>query len=196
MSVRLVIAVSLTILLGVAVWPSQMAPAARAESTLSAAAHGAAESEPVGRFIHRLTTRTENTLRRLSHLFGVAGLAWASLAASALVFSVVAVVSSVADRRMFALRRNGPGAISRYLANGTRTFFRILRDRGTPNSARALLLGALVYWLVPRDLVPDTTIVPGFVDDLLIAVGGAKAFIYLCPDTLVARHAAAVETRA
>lgn len=159
-----------------------------------------AESSPgdgfLDRGLHRLTTRAEHTTARLRDLLGTAGLIWASLLGSACVFLLVAVVSSVADFRMLALCRKGPGALARYLGHGTLTFLRILGDRRTPNSARLVLAGALLYWLIPQDLIPDDSMVPGFIDDLVIAVSAAKGFIYLCPDSLVARHAVAVEAHA
>jgi hypothetical protein len=148
------------------------------------------------RWLHRLETRAGKSFSRVSNLLGAAGMAWFWILVSVVVFLLVTAVSSVVDFRMLDLRHKGPGALPRYLGNGTLTFFRILRDRRTPNIARGVLLFALVYWLVPLDLIPDNSVVPGFVDDLLIAVSAAKGFIYLCPDSLVARHAAAVEARA
>ena len=55
---------------------------------------------------------------------------------------------------------------------------------------------ALVYWLLPFDFVPDDSLLPGFVDDMIIAVSAAKGFMYLCPDSLVEQHASAVQTKA
>ena len=152
--------------------------------------------DPLSRLAHRLAKRAENTTLRLGDVFRNAGVVWVSLLASAVVFFLVAAVSSAADFRMLALRHQGLRAISRYIGHGTLTFFRILRDRHTPNIARLILVGALVYWLFPPDLIPDDSWVPGFVDDVLVAVLAAKAFVYLCPDQLVARHAAAVEAHA
>jgi len=54
---------------------------------------------------------------------------------------------------------------------------------------------ALVYWLVPFDLIPDDSVVPGFIDDVIIAASAAKGFMYLCPDSLIARHASGIEAR-
>ena len=71
----------------------------------------------------------------------------------------------------------------------------MVADRRTPLFPRTLLILALLYWVLPFDLIPDTTLVPGWLDDLAIAVIAAKLFVYLCPDALVASHAAAVESR-
>jgi len=108
---------------------------------------------------------------------------------------VVATLSSIADVRLLSLRHQPAGTVGRYVGNGVRTFIRVLRDRQTPIGPRLLLVGALLYWLVPLDLIPDQSMVPGFVDDLVIAVTAAKGFIYFCPDALIAHHAAAVEAR-
>jgi hypothetical protein len=121
---------------------------------------------------------------------------WLWIGMSIAGFLTVTAFSSVVDRRMWDLRRQGPGVLGRYLGHGIRTFFRILRDRRTPYLARAVLAAALLYWLLPSDLIADTSFWPGSLDDFLVAVLAAKAFMYLCPDALVATHAAAVTGRA
>ena len=151
---------------------------------------------PWGREVHHVSTRADRAMRRFLSLVSDVGMLWLWLALSAIAFLVVAAVASVVDMRMWQLRRESPGAASRYFGRGIRTFFRILRDRHTPSGARALLALALVYWLVPFDLVPDSSVLPGFADDLVVAVSAAKGFMYLCPDSLVAWHAAAVESHA
>jgi uncharacterized membrane protein YkvA (DUF1232 family) len=157
---------------------------------------GAVRSKgPLSRPLHKIARHAEKAVARLVNAFTAAGGLWLSLLVSGLVFLLVVAVSSAVDVRMLAPRRVRPWALLGYVGRGTLTFLRILRDRRTPRIARVLLLVALVYWLIPRDLIPDNTVVPGFVDDLLIAVVAAKAFIHLCPDSLVARHARVVETR-
>ncbi len=146
--------------------------------------------------IHRLLTRTERELIHLGAFLQEIGALWLWFALSVAAFFTVTSFSSVVDRRMWSLRRQGPGVLGRYLGHGLRTFFRILRDRRTPYLARAVLAGALLYWLLPTDLIDDSSLWPGFVDDVLIAVLAAKGFMYLCPDALIAKHAAAVTGRA
>ena len=51
-------------------------------------------------------------------------------------------------------------------------------DRNTPNHVRVILLGALAYFVMPIDVVPDAIAVLGFTDDATvlapaIAVAGA-----------------------
>jgi uncharacterized membrane protein YkvA (DUF1232 family) len=145
---------------------------------------------------HRLTTRALHTFDRLLLLAGAVGAFWAWAALSIAAFLTVAAFASVADTRMLALRDEPPGAIARYLGYGIRTFFLILLDRRTPYAARIFLTAALVYWLVPSDVIPDKSAVPGFIDDFAVTVLAARGFVYLCPASLVAAHAQAVEARA
>jgi uncharacterized membrane protein YkvA (DUF1232 family) len=73
-------------------------------------------------------------------------------------------------------------------------FFRLVVDRRTPYLARFLLAAGLLYWLIPTDLIPDSPWLPGFIDDLVIAILVAKVFVYLCPDVVLARHAHVVDS--
>jgi len=148
------------------------------------------DAPSLDRRLHRLFNRAERSAGRLGSLIGLTGLVWLGIVVSVSAFLLVTAISSVVDIRMLNL---SPRTLPRYLANGARTFFRLVKDRRTPNLARSVLAAALVYWLVPIDLIPDESVIPGFVDDLVIAVSAAKGFIYLCPDALIATHAAAVE---
>ena len=143
--------------------------------------------------VHKALTHAERSLYRLVGMAGQVGRLWGWLLVSAGAFLLLSAFSSVADLRMLELRREGPGVLSRYVGYGMRTFFRILGDRHTPNLARLVLGCALIYWLLPADLIADDSLLPGFLDDLVVLVIAAKAFMYLCPDSLVARHVAAVE---
>lgn len=138
----------------------------------------------------------EHTVDHMLFLLGDVGLFWLWTAVSVAVFLLIAAFSSVADMRMLRLASRERGALSRYLGYGVRTFFAVLVDRHTPYTARLLLALALVYWLVPFDLIADQSVLPGFLDDVVITVAAAKAFVYLCPATLIATHAAEVEWRA
>jgi hypothetical protein len=157
---------------------------------------GASSAAPdVDRTIHRVSTRVERGATRLLALLRTVGVLWFWVCVSVAMFFATAAVSSVIDIRMLQLRHESPGAVSRYFGHGIRTFFGLLGDRRTPCLARSLLGAALVYWLVPFDLVPDDAVMPGFVDDVIITVCAAKGFLYLCPDALIAAHAVKVGRR-
>lgn len=145
---------------------------------------------------HRLTVRLEHSVDRLILLAGDVGAFWLWVVVSLAAFLTVAAFASAVDTRMLALHHESPGAVARYLGYGMRTFFLIVLDRGTPYAARIFLGLGLLYWLVPSDLIADGSIVPGFLDDLVVTVVAAKGFVYFCPASLVAKHAYAVEARA
>ena len=145
--------------------------------------------------LHRAITRFDRSARRFLWFLGDVGFLWVGILASIAGFFVTAAFASAIDRRMFSTYDNGSSR-SRDLGYGVRTFFRVLRDRRTPYMAHSFLLVALLYWLAPTDLIPDTSWAPGLIDDVLVTVIAAKVFIYLCPDWLVARHAAAVNASA
>lgn len=193
---RLVAGCVLAVALGVLSFQPYAVPAAAAAPPIKGSAVTATSLAPgFGGFLHRLITRTERTSdRAVSFLaqMGALGL-WVTVSLAA--FLLVTAFSSVADLRMWDVRQQGVGALVHYIGHGMWTFFRILVDRHTPYSARSVFVAALVYWLVPLDLIDDSSL-PGFVDDLFIAVVAAKGFMYFCPDTLVAAHAAAVEGQA
>jgi uncharacterized membrane protein YkvA (DUF1232 family) len=148
----------------------------------------------LGGSVHRRVTRISNSVERLAGFFGQLGIIWLWALLSAGVFLLVTALSSVADVRMLDFRHQGVRALAHYVARGIRIFFRIVRDRHTPNLARCVLVLALLYWLLPFDLIPDTSSLPGFRDDLVIAVVGAKAFMWFCPDALIATHAHAIDS--
>lgn len=53
--------------------------------------------------------------------------------------------------------------------------FYAARDPKTPSHAKALLFGALAYFIVPTDMVPDFIAGLGFTDDAAVLIGAYKA---------------------
>lgn len=148
--------------------------------------------QPAGRYLKRLQARAERSLGRFGTSLAAAALLWLWLMGATAVFLVSSAVASVVDVRMLDLRPERLRHLRHDLAVGVRLFFRVLRDRRTPLVARLPLLLALGYWLVPFDLIVDSPVFPGFLDDLLFAIAGAKAFLYLCPDAVVLQNAQAI----
>jgi uncharacterized membrane protein YkvA (DUF1232 family) len=154
----------------------------------------AAEAPSADRYARRLTTRAEHSLERFAAALTQSGGLWLSLLASTAVFLLFVAVVSVVDVRMVDLRRYRLRKFWDDLQHGVTLFFRIVFDRRTPNLARGLLVIGLLYWLAPVDLIPDSPLFPGFMDDLVVAAASSKAFVYFCPDAVVARHAHTVST--
>jgi uncharacterized membrane protein YkvA (DUF1232 family) len=47
-------------------------------------------------------------------------------------------------------------------------------DRNTPHQVRAVLLGALAYFIMPFDVAPDMLLVLGFADDAAVLAGAVR----------------------
>lgn len=60
----------------------------------------------------------------------------------------------------FALRAG------REVVESALTLYYCMRDQDTPKWAKAVILGALGYFIVPVDAIPDMTPVVGYMDDL------------------------------
>jgi uncharacterized membrane protein YkvA (DUF1232 family) len=58
-----------------------------------------------------------------------------------------------------------------------------LRDPETPTKARAAIIGALGYWILPFDAIPDFIPAVGFTDDLAAMVAVVSMlFAYVKPE--------------
>jgi len=160
------------------------------------AAVGQAYAAPLDRALSRSVTRAENTGERLALSLSAVAAAWMWIGLSVLLYVAVVVAAAVADWHMLTLLRQGVRELALFVLRGARTFLATFRDRQTPHRARLVVLMGLVYWLLPIDAVPDEHIPWGFVDDVLIAVGCSRAFMHLCPDGVIARHATSVQQAA
>jgi uncharacterized membrane protein YkvA (DUF1232 family) len=59
-----------------------------------------------------------------------------------------------------------------------------LRDPNTPTQAKLTIGGALAYWILPADLVPDFLPAVGFVDDLAAITAAIRTVVmHITPDT-------------
>lgn len=69
-------------------------------------------------------------------------------------------------------------------------YWRLYTDKRVPFiPAKAVLAGAILYFVSPVDLVPELfTFLFGYVDDILITLFAIKKFIHLCPPDIVREH--------
>lgn len=76
-----------------------------------------------------------------------------------------------------------------------RLVWHLLRSPDVPLYLKLLPALAVIYILVPTDLIPDVFPGIGQLDDLTALLLGAKVFIELAPQEVVARHIQAMRRR-
>jgi uncharacterized membrane protein YkvA (DUF1232 family) len=69
-----------------------------------------------------------------------------------------------------------------------RLVWHLLRSPEVPVYLKLVPLAAVVYALIPADIIPDFLPVLGQLDDVTALLVGAKVFIELAPQEAVARH--------
>ena len=94
---------------------------------------------------------------------------------------------SVNEDTALTERKDKPGFFGE-LWQQLRLVYKLLLDPEVPIYLKALPAAALVYLVLPFDFLPD--VIPGIgqLDDITILVLGAKMFIDMAPQQVVARH--------
>ncbi len=82
--------------------------------------------------------------------------------------AVKAPSNTVSEARLASKLKQLPRNVSANVIEKALTLYVILTDKNTPAWARALVLAALVYLMNPLDVIPDTTPVIGYTDDLMV----------------------------
>lgn len=101
----------------------------------------------------------------------------------------VAVVASLADAGLLnAFRLEGIRALVTYVPLMLYVYARLLFSRGVSLLPKLVLVGAVIYGVVRRDLVPDIRL-SGRIEDIILIVIATRAFIHSCPEELVEHHA-------
>lgn len=77
--------------------------------------------------------------------------------------------------------------------NQARLVWLLLKDPEVPIYLKLLPLAAVAYVIFPLDLVPDLMPLLGQVDDISALLLGAKLFIEMSPQEVVARHLDALQ---
>ena len=80
------------------------------------------------------------------------------------------------------------------LVKNVRLGWRLLRDPMVPTWTKLIPLGAVLYVVLPADLVPDIFFGFGQLDDLGVLLLGLRAFIGVCPSQIVQRHLASMSS--
>lgn len=82
-----------------------------------------------------------------------------------------------------------------HLPNFVRLYARLLRDRRVSWVPKAALGGAVLYIVLPFDLIPDVVPFLGRVDDLVLFLGACRLFIRMCPPEVVEEHVRRIDRR-
>lgn len=76
------------------------------------------------------------------------------------------------------------------LLRSLRLAWRLLQDPMVPVWLKMIPIGALVYVLLPGDLVPDVLLGLGQLDDLGVLLLSIRLLLSLCPREVLERHQA------
>ena len=81
------------------------------------------------------------------------------------------------------------GRLLLHIPNFIKLYWRLFTDKRVHLLAKAVLVVGILYFIVPLDLIPDFPLpVVGWLDDAVVLVLAAKAFIRLCPRRVVQEH--------
>ena len=73
-----------------------------------------------------------------------------------------------------------------HLPSFVKLYWRLFKDHRVPLRAKVVLVGAVLYFVVPFDLLPDFfSPLFGWLDDLVVLLFAARWFIALCPPDVV-----------
>ncbi len=76
-------------------------------------------------------------------------------------------------------------------------YWRLFRDRRVPIYLKLMLVGALLYFLSPVDLIPEMlNPLLGMTDDVTILILSLKYFIKLAPKEVVEEHVKRIDAEA
>jgi len=94
---------------------------------------------------------------------------------------------SVNENTALTQQDDQPGFVSD-LWQKARLVYKLMLDPEVPIYLKAIPFAALAYLLFPFDFIPD--VIPGLgqLDDITVLVIGAKLFIDMAPQQIVARH--------
>ena len=87
-------------------------------------------------------------------------------------------------------------ALSWFSLDQLSLFFRLLRDPAVALWLKGIPVLALLYFIMPYDLIPDF-IFPGIgeIDDIVILAGAVVLFNYLAPEDRVREHLEALKRK-
>ena len=153
-------------------------------------AQGESLDQQIGGATRGLFRELRRAWRTVLWMFGRAFEWWGGWIKRGAFYFGVALVAAMADSGLVnAWRVEGLRALVTYVPLMLYVYGRLLFSAGVALLPKLLLLGALVYGVVRRDLLPDRSFVPGRLEDIVLIVIATRAFVYACPEALVDEYA-------
>jgi len=82
-----------------------------------------------------------------------------------------------------------PSIIMLLIRSGVfRLIINLMRDRRVPFRAKLIVPAAIVYILLPFDIVPDFVPVSGWIDDILVTLVAGGMFLSMTPKDVLMEH--------
>lgn len=82
-----------------------------------------------------------------------------------------------------------PSIIMLLMRSGVmRLILKLMRDRRVPIRAKLIIPAAIVYILLPFDIVPDFIPITGWIDDLLVTLLAGAMFLAIVPREVLLEH--------
>lgn len=126
------------------------------------------------------------------HAYWAAGRAvraWWRWVARAAALLLLGVALALCDRALLQQwRAQGWGVFRVYLPLGILVYILALFDRRATWLGRLAVGAALVYGVVPRDLIPDH-LLAGSMDDIVIIGAASRLFVHTCARDVIESHA-------
>jgi len=96
--------------------------------------------------------------------------------------------------KSIAARKNEPG-FWREIWQQVQLVYYLLRDPEVPFYLKIIPFTALVYLVMPLDLIPDPALLIGQLDDLTVLFVAGKMFVQMAPQHVVAKHIEAIRQK-
>jgi uncharacterized membrane protein YkvA (DUF1232 family) len=147
--------------------------------------------ETVGRFTRGVVGDARKWGRRSIWMIRRSAHAWGRWLKRALYFVPFALLFALADGGLVsAWRQEGFNVIANYVPLMLYVYGRLLFSSSVRMLGKLLLAAAIVYGVRRRDLIPDRTLIPGMVEDMVFLALATRYFLRTCPADLVQDYAA------
>lgn len=146
--------------------------------------------ETLGTFTKNRLREVRRLLRRMYATVSRSMGKWMRWFRRALPFLLIAILAALADRNLLeSWRREGLRVLVTNVPMMLYVYARLLFSSQVRIAGKLFLLLAMIYAVKRRDLIPDRTVVPGFIEDAVLIIVATRTFLSTCPETLVSQFA-------